>query len=204
MTRYSRRTLLKTGAAFAGASALGFPAIVRAQAAKIKIGHLTPLTGFLGAIGSYAQLGRQARRRRDQRGRRHHGQADRPDVGRLGQSRDRLDQGPAHDRAGRRRGAARRNLLGLVADDHAGRRAQQEGVLLDRRPLRRAARQELQPLLLPLRHPEHRDGQRGRHRAQPEGHGEGQEVLHADRRLHFRPRSAEGRQRPSSTPTAPT
>ena len=57
MIRYSRRTLLKTGAAFAGASALGFPAIVRAQAAKIKIGHLTPLTGFLGAIGSYAQLG---------------------------------------------------------------------------------------------------------------------------------------------------
>ena len=57
MTRYSRRTLLKTGAAFAGASALAFPAIVRAQATKIKIGHLTPLTGFLGAIGSYAQLG---------------------------------------------------------------------------------------------------------------------------------------------------
>ena len=57
MTRYSRRTLLKTGAAFAGASALGFPAIVRAQATQIKIGHLTPLTGFLGAIGSYAQLG---------------------------------------------------------------------------------------------------------------------------------------------------
>ena len=57
MTRYSRRTLLKTGAAFAGASALGFPAIVRAQADKIKIGHLTPLTGFLGALGGYAQLG---------------------------------------------------------------------------------------------------------------------------------------------------
>jgi hypothetical protein len=57
MIRYSRRTLLKTGAAFAGVSALGCPAIVRAQAAKIKIGHLTPLTGFLGAIGSYAQLG---------------------------------------------------------------------------------------------------------------------------------------------------
>jgi branched-chain amino acid transport system substrate-binding protein len=57
MTHYSRRTVLKTGAAFAGASALGFPAIVRAQATRIKIGHLTPLTGFLGAIGSYAQLG---------------------------------------------------------------------------------------------------------------------------------------------------
>jgi branched-chain amino acid transport system substrate-binding protein len=61
MISYSRRALLKTGTAFAGASALGiswgFPAIVRAQASTIKIGHLTPLTGFLGAIGSYAQLG---------------------------------------------------------------------------------------------------------------------------------------------------
>ena len=49
MTRYNRRTLLKAGAAFAGASALGFPAIVRARPRKIKIGHLMPLTGFLGA-----------------------------------------------------------------------------------------------------------------------------------------------------------
>jgi len=57
MTRYSRRTLLKAGAAFAGASAIGSPAILSAQAARIKIGHLVPLTGFLGAIGSYAQLG---------------------------------------------------------------------------------------------------------------------------------------------------
>ena len=50
-----RRTVLKAGAA--GALALGFPAIVRAQSDKIKIGHLTPLTGFLGALGAYAQLG---------------------------------------------------------------------------------------------------------------------------------------------------
>jgi len=57
MIRYPRRTLLRAGAAFAGASALGFPAIVRAQAERIRIGHLTPLTGFLGVIGSYAQLG---------------------------------------------------------------------------------------------------------------------------------------------------
>ena len=57
MTRYSRRTLLKAGAAFAGASAIGSPSILSAQAARIKIGHLVPLTGFLGAIGSYAQLG---------------------------------------------------------------------------------------------------------------------------------------------------
>jgi branched-chain amino acid transport system substrate-binding protein len=57
MTRYTRRTLLKTSAAFAGASALGFPAISYGQADKIKIGHLTPLTGFLGALGAYAVLG---------------------------------------------------------------------------------------------------------------------------------------------------
>ncbi|OAF17549.1 ABC transporter substrate-binding protein [Bradyrhizobium neotropicale] len=57
MIRYRRRTLLKASAAFVGASALGFPSIVKAQAEKIRIGHLTPLTGFLGVIGSYAQLG---------------------------------------------------------------------------------------------------------------------------------------------------
>jgi branched-chain amino acid transport system substrate-binding protein len=57
MTRLSRRTLLKAGAAFTGASTLGFPSIVYGQADKIKIGHLTPLTGFLGALGAYAQLG---------------------------------------------------------------------------------------------------------------------------------------------------
>src|SRR5882757_6467683 len=54
---YNRRTVLKTGAAFAGASAVGFPSIVSGQTDKIKIGHLTPLTGFLGALGAYAVLG---------------------------------------------------------------------------------------------------------------------------------------------------
>src|SRR5476649_1347394 len=57
MIRYNRRTLLKASAAFAGASAIGFPSIVSGQTEKIKIGHLTPLTGFLGALGGYAQLG---------------------------------------------------------------------------------------------------------------------------------------------------
>ena len=57
MIRYSRRTLLKASAAFAGASTLGFPAFSYGQAEKIKIGHLTPLTGFLGALGAYAVLG---------------------------------------------------------------------------------------------------------------------------------------------------
>jgi branched-chain amino acid transport system substrate-binding protein len=57
MTIYTRRNVLKASAAFAGASAVGFPAIVSAQTDKVKIGHLTPLTGFLGALGAYAQLG---------------------------------------------------------------------------------------------------------------------------------------------------
>ncbi|MBO9538141.1 ABC transporter substrate-binding protein [Herbaspirillum sp.] len=51
-----RRTILKAGAAAAGASALGFPAIVKAQSDKIIIGHLTPRTGFLGPMGEYAVM----------------------------------------------------------------------------------------------------------------------------------------------------
>jgi branched-chain amino acid transport system substrate-binding protein len=55
LPRADRRKVLQAGAA--GALALGFPAIVRAQSDKIKIGHLTPLTGFLGGVGHYAALG---------------------------------------------------------------------------------------------------------------------------------------------------
>jgi branched-chain amino acid transport system substrate-binding protein len=55
-TRLSRRALLKTAAAGAGAAALGslgFPAVVRSQPDAIRIGHLTPRTGFLGQLGEY-------------------------------------------------------------------------------------------------------------------------------------------------------
>ena len=55
MAKYNRRSVLTAGAAFAGVSALGFPTVLRAQADKIKIGHLTPLTGFLGALGVRSQ-----------------------------------------------------------------------------------------------------------------------------------------------------
>lgn len=57
MTRFTRRTLLRAGAAFAGTAAIGSPSIGYALPDKIKIGHLTPLTGFLGNLGAYAQLG---------------------------------------------------------------------------------------------------------------------------------------------------
>ena len=56
-TGAGRRKVLKAGAALAGTAALGFPAIVRSQPDRIRIGHLTPLTGFLGALGQYAVLG---------------------------------------------------------------------------------------------------------------------------------------------------
>jgi branched-chain amino acid transport system substrate-binding protein len=53
----TRRKILQAGAAITGAAALGLPAAVKAQAGAIKIGHLTPLTGFLGALGEYAVMG---------------------------------------------------------------------------------------------------------------------------------------------------
>ena len=46
-SRLSRRTLIKSAAGSAVLAGVGMPAIVRAQADTIRIGHLTPLTGFL-------------------------------------------------------------------------------------------------------------------------------------------------------------
>jgi branched-chain amino acid transport system substrate-binding protein len=57
MVGSNRRTMLTGGAALAGASVIGLPGILKAQSDKIRIGHLTPLTGFLGALGEYAVLG---------------------------------------------------------------------------------------------------------------------------------------------------
>jgi len=51
-----RRQILKAGAAGAVAT-MSFPAIVKAQSEKIRIGHLTPLTGFLGPLGEYGTMG---------------------------------------------------------------------------------------------------------------------------------------------------
>jgi len=102
MTRYSRRTLLKASAAFAGASAIGFPSIVSGQTEKIKIGHLTPLTGFLGALGAYANSAFAWPRKRSTRpaaswaGRSTY-------IGRFSQSRHRRYQGAAHAGSGWRR-----------------------------------------------------------------------------------------------------
>lgn len=54
---FSRRTLLKTAGGLALASGLSAPSILRAQSADvIRIGHLTPRTGFLGPLGEYAVM----------------------------------------------------------------------------------------------------------------------------------------------------
>jgi branched-chain amino acid transport system substrate-binding protein len=58
-TGVSRRTLIASAGASALAAGIGMPAIARAQGDTIKIGHLTPRTGFLGPLGDYAVMGIQ-------------------------------------------------------------------------------------------------------------------------------------------------
>ena len=50
----SRRGVLKGAAGAAAIGITGFPAISRAQSDVIRIGHLTPRTGFLGTLGDFA------------------------------------------------------------------------------------------------------------------------------------------------------
>ncbi|MGB9261798.1 MAG: ABC transporter substrate-binding protein, partial [Pseudolabrys sp.] len=57
ISKLSRRSLIKTAASSAVLAGIGAPAIVKGQADAIRIGHLTPLTGFLGPLGEYAVMG---------------------------------------------------------------------------------------------------------------------------------------------------
>ena len=52
----TRRQMLRT-AAVAGLLGAGLSGSVLGQQDKVRIGHLTPLTGFLGALGEYAVMG---------------------------------------------------------------------------------------------------------------------------------------------------
>ena len=52
-----RRSLLQGAGAATALGTLGFPVIVRSQSEAIRIGHLTPRTGFLGPLGEYAVMG---------------------------------------------------------------------------------------------------------------------------------------------------
>ncbi|WP_375458968.1 ABC transporter substrate-binding protein [uncultured Enterovirga sp.] len=53
----TRRNVLHGTAGAALVAGIGMPAISRAQSDVIRIGHLTPITGFLGPLGEYAQMG---------------------------------------------------------------------------------------------------------------------------------------------------
>jgi branched-chain amino acid transport system substrate-binding protein len=53
----TRRAILKGSAGAAALATIGAPAIVGAQSDVIRVGHLTPRTGFLGPFGEYAVMG---------------------------------------------------------------------------------------------------------------------------------------------------
>jgi branched-chain amino acid transport system substrate-binding protein len=53
--KLSRRALVQGAAGLV--AGVGMPLIAKAQAEAIRIGHLTPLTGFLGPLGEYAVMG---------------------------------------------------------------------------------------------------------------------------------------------------
>jgi len=57
--RVHRRTFLRTAGAAAGAAALGFPAVLRAQAPTLKLGVVHPITGPLAEPGQACRLGAQ-------------------------------------------------------------------------------------------------------------------------------------------------
>ena len=55
--QFTRRSLLKTAGSIPLVSGISAPTILRAQTADvIRIGHLTPRTGFLGPLGEYAVM----------------------------------------------------------------------------------------------------------------------------------------------------
>ena len=56
LIRPTRRGLIKGVGATALLAGVGMPAISRAQADVIRIGHLTPRTGFLGPLGEFAVM----------------------------------------------------------------------------------------------------------------------------------------------------
>jgi len=132
MIRNDRRQVLKGSAALAGTLAFGFPSIVRAQSDAIKIGHLTPLTGFLGVLGAYAQLGiKMAVEEINAAGGVNGRKLDlisedsvNPATAATKAQRmyDQDHQGAAHVRSGQGRHPDGRDQLRLGADHHAGRR----------------------------------------------------------------------------------
>lgn len=56
---FTRRHVVKALGATALAGGIGMPYVARGQSDVVRFGHLTPLTGFLGPLGAYGQMGVQ-------------------------------------------------------------------------------------------------------------------------------------------------
>jgi branched-chain amino acid transport system substrate-binding protein len=55
--KVTRRQMIKMSAGAVAAASLGFPAIISAASDTIRIGHITPRSGFLGVFGDYGFRG---------------------------------------------------------------------------------------------------------------------------------------------------
>ena len=188
INQFTRRSLLKTAGGIALVSGISAPAILRAQTADvIRIGHLTPRTGFLGPLGEYAVMAVDLAVEEINASGGMMGTQGRAAERGFGQSADRLDQGRAHDRARQGRLHHRRDFFRLVPDHRAGRLAQQDPVHQHRRQFGRAARQGLPALHVPRRVAEFDVCEDRRPLVPARRTGQGQEVVLADGGLRVRP-----------------
>ena len=53
----TRRQMIKMSAGAVAAGSIGFPAIISAASDTIRVGHITPRSGFLGVFGDYGFRG---------------------------------------------------------------------------------------------------------------------------------------------------
>jgi hypothetical protein len=184
-TSRRRRSLLKGAGAAAALSIAGFPAIVRAQSDAIRIGHLTPRTGFLGPLGEYAVMGVNLA-------------VDEINAagGIMGRKIDLIAEDSVNpqtastkaepDRARQGRRDYRRDQLGLGLGDSASVAANPDALFQHRLQFRRIARQDVQPVHVPHRSRQHHVRQRLRAGIAARRHGQGQEMVQPDRRLCLR------------------
>ena len=167
--RLRRRAATRSRSDRLGAAAvapLAFPAIVRAQADAIRLGHLTPRTGFLGQVGEYGFRGASlAVEELNAAG------------GVLGRKIELIAEdsvNPATAVTKAQKLVERDKVVCLIGEvssasalaiARAGA-ALQDPLLQHRRQLRRAARPELQPLHVPRRGLQHDVHQDHRHLAE--------------------------------------
>ena len=186
--QFTRRSLLKTAGGIALVSGMSAPIFCARKRRRHPDRPPDAAHRLPRPARRICRDGGRPRGRGDQRRRRRHRPQDRAAEGGFGQSADRLDQGRAHDRARQGRLHRRRDLVGLLPDDRAGRaRAPRTSSSTPAAiPTRCAARTATRYMF----HVEQQNSMyvktvgRSLLRA---GSGQGQEVVLADRRLRVRP-----------------